>query len=327
MVQMTPTPVKQSANSARRALTILGDRWILLIVRDAFLGVHQFGEWQSRLGITPAVLTRRLKRLVQVGILRRQQIRATPLRIEYHLTEKGLDIYSIALMVLRWELRWFEAPKGSSIVLRHSHCGDAAHPQFTCGSCSEPVIARDVGSKPGPGAKLEAIAEKRMRRISTKLERNSSGHRFLEHAVDILGDRWSWEIVGAAFQGRKRFDDIQASTGMATNILAGRLRRLSADGILTRHAYQGNPPRYEYVLTAKGRDFFPASVMLLRWGDKWMAGAKGPPLLLFHKSCGAPLNPQVTCSACGGELHAHDVSYEFADGTVARARPRNSVSP
>ncbi|MGZ5853802.1 MAG: winged helix-turn-helix transcriptional regulator [Xanthobacteraceae bacterium] len=321
MEKMKPSPVKLAANSARRALTILGDRWILLIVRDAFLGVHQFGEWQTRLGITPAVLTRRLKRLVQVGILTRRQIRAAPPRIEYHLTEKGFDIYGIALMVLQWEQRWFDAPKGAAIVLRHARCGHAAQPQFTCGSCGKAVIARDVGSEPGPGAKLEAIAEKRMRRIS-KPETKGNTRRFLEHAVDILGDRWSWEVVGAAFQGRKRFDDIEASTGMATNILADRLRRLSADGILTRHAYQENPLRYEYVLTAKGRDFFAATVLLLRWGDKWMAGAKGPPLLLFHKTCGSPLNPQVTCSTCGGELEAHEVSYEFADGTATKARPR-----
>ena len=144
--------------------------------------------------------------------------------------------------------------------------------------------------------------------------------------MTILGDRWSWEVVGAAFQGRKRFDDIQASTGMATNILADRLRRLSADGIFTRRVYQDNPLRHEYVLTEKGRDFFPATVMLLRWGDRWMAGKRGPPMLLFHKTCGGPLNPQVTCSACGNALDAHEVTYTFADGTRQR-RGRGQREP
>ncbi len=317
-----PTALKQTANSARRALTILGDRWILLILRDAFLGVHQFGEWQSRLGIAPAVLTRRLRELVKAGIFRRQKIRTSPPKIEYHLTEKGFDIYNIALMVLRWEQRWFKAPKHAAIVLHHTRCGQPTDPQCTCGTCGASIGARDVQPEAGPGARAEAISDKRVRRTLIEKPQGGPPHRFLEHAVTILGDRWSWEVVGAAFQGRKRFDDIQASTGMATNILADRLRRLSADGIFTRRIYQENPLRHEYVLTEKGRDFFPATLMLLRWGDRWMAGKRGPPMLLFHKTCGGPLSPQVTCSACGNVLDAHEVTYTFADGTTAKARPR-----
>ena len=320
---MTRTPkIQQTANSARRALTVLGDRWTLLILRDAFLGVHQFGGWQTRLGITPAVLTRRLRQLVKSGILRRRQLRSSPPRIEYHMTEKGMDIYCMALMVLRWEQQWFKAPKGNAIVLRHLRCGHITRPQFTCGSCSAEVNARDVRYEDGPGAGAEDIRQKRIRRGSVTAASSKNPGRFLEHAADILGDRWSWELVGAAFQGRKRFDDIQASTGIATNILSDRLRRLSADGILTRHAYQQNPVRYEYALTAKGRDLFPAIVMLLRWGDRWLAGNAGPPTLLFHKTCGGPLEPRVSCSACGDALDAHDLSYEFSDGTVTEALPR-----
>ena len=75
------------ANSAVRALAVLGDRWTLLILRDAFLGVRRFGDFEARLGITPTVLARRLAQLVAAGVLRRAQ--ATPARVDYHLTAKG----------------------------------------------------------------------------------------------------------------------------------------------------------------------------------------------------------------------------------------------
>ena len=87
------------ANSAVRALAILGDRWTLLILRDAFLGVRRFGNFEARLGITPMVLARRLAQLVAAGVLRRAQ--ATPGRDDYHLNSKCIDVYPVALMLLR----------------------------------------------------------------------------------------------------------------------------------------------------------------------------------------------------------------------------------
>ena len=105
---------------------------------------------------------------------------------------------------------------------------------------------------------------------------------------------------------------------MASNILSARLARLTRDGALERRVYQERPPRHEYVLTSKGRDLYAAIVMLMRWGDRWLAGRRGPPLILFHKLCGQPLDPRVTCSACGGVLDPHEVSYELADASLRR---------
>ena len=103
---------------------------------------------------------------------------------------------------------------------------------------------------------------------------------------------------------------------MASNILSARLARLTRDGVLARRVYQERPQRHEYVLTTKGRDLYAAIVMLMRWGDRWLAGRRGPPLVLFHKPCGQPLDPRVICSACGGVLDPHEVSYELADASA-----------
>lgn len=321
-----PQPPVIAANSARRALKTLGDRWTLLILRDAFLGTRQFGVWQARLGVTPTVLTKRLKTLTDNGIFKRARFNEVPPRVEYQLTDKGIDIYPIALMILRWEQAWFPAP-GGEIVLRHKRCGQAITPRFTCGHCAAEVTARDVRYRDGPGAGTEPATAARLRRAAITAHDKRGTHGFLEHAVDILGDRWSWEAIGAAFLGRKRFEEFLAQTGMASNILSDRLRRLIEDGILIRRAYQDRPPRHEYLLTEKGRDFYAATVMLVRWGDRWLAGPKGPPVLLTHKTCGSALNPQVTCSGCGEALDPHEVEYEMGDAGAARAGLSSFTSP
>jgi DNA-binding HxlR family transcriptional regulator len=118
--------------------------------------------------------------------------------------------------------------------------------------------------------------------------------------------------MGAAFFGRRRFDGIQAEVGIATNVLSDRLQRLVADGLLERRPYQERPLRHEYVLTPKGFDLYPATVMLMRWGDRWLAGDKGPPLILFHRTCGDRFDAQITCSACHAPLDPHEVQFEVA---------------
>src|SRR5262245_11396890 len=315
--QGRPPRAAVPANSAVRALAILGDRWTLLILRDALLGIRRFGDFQERLGIAPTVLTRRLAQLVRHGLLRRDHV--TPAQVEYHLTGKGLDVYPVALMLLRWETLWF--PARAAIVLHHIACGQRTVPRFTCGGCGEEAGPRDVRYEDGPGAGRDPATTRRLRRPSISAADNRANQRHLEHAADLLGDRWSSEIIGGAFLGRRRFDDIQSQTGMASNILSARLARLIDEGVLARRPYQERPLRYEYVLTAKGRDLYPAIVMLMRWGDRWLAGKRGPPLVLFHQTCGRALEPHVTCSECGEMLAAHAVRYDFE----TRAGPGDST--
>ncbi|AHG45391.1 transcriptional regulator [Rhizobium leguminosarum bv. trifolii CB782] len=87
-------------------------------------------------------------------------------------------------------------------------------------------------------------------------------------ALDSVGDWWSILILRDAFQGLSRFDDFQKSLGVAPNILTRRLRHLTDEGLFERRLYHQRPARYEYVLTDKGRDFFPVLMTLFSWGSR-----------------------------------------------------------
>src|SRR5215207_8178729 len=104
--------------------------------------------------------------------------------------------------------------------------------------------------------------------------------------LEVVGEWWTMLIVRDAFFGVTRFDDFQRRLGIARNVLTARLDKLVEVGVLERVAYQERPRRYEYRLTAKGRDLWPVLNALREWGDRWTAGDDGPPLDLVHRACG-----------------------------------------
>ena len=120
--------------------------------------------------------------------------------------------------------------------------------------------------------------------------------------LEAVGDRWSLLIMRDAFFGVKRFDDFQRDLEIARNILSRRLSRLVEQGLMERQQYSERPARFEYRLTAMGRDLFGALVLLQHWGDTWVAGAEGPPRNLTHLECGHETHPVVACRVCDGEL-------------------------
>lgn len=136
-------------------------------------------------------------------------------------------------------------------------------------------------------------------------------------AVDVIGQRWTPLILRDLFAGLARFEDIRRDLGIASNILAARLDDLEGHGVVQRRQYQSAPPRYEYLLTDKGRDLYPVIATLLAWGDKWQAGVGGPPALLVHTECGCVTTAKTVCAHCDGELDATTTSAMAGPG----ARP------
>jgi len=135
----------------------------------------------------------------------------------------------------------------------------------------------------------------------------------LARTVDIVGDWWTPLVLRECYLGTRRFDDFQRHLGIGRNILTQRLGRLVDEGMLARRPYQEHPPRHEYVLTDKGRDFFPVVAAIMRWGDRWLDDGDGPPLVLHHTGCDHDMHAEVVCSSCGEPLALREVR--------ARVRP------
>jgi DNA-binding HxlR family transcriptional regulator len=106
-------------------------------------------------------------------------------------------------------------------------------------------------------------------------------------ALEAIGDRWALLILRDLMLGLSRYDDIQTSTGMPNTTLSERLKHLETHGLIARRQYQDRPPRFEYVLTEKGRDFWRVTLALAQWGDQWDAsGAGAPPVEFVDKATG-----------------------------------------
>src|SRR5215470_1857286 len=145
--------------SVARALSVVGDRWTLLILRDAFLGVRRFEDLQTDLGMTRHRLADRLHKLVAHGVLERVRYQDKPPRYEYRLTEKGRDLYPVIVSLVRWGDRWMAGEAGPPVELVHRACGHVIMPVLACPDCAEPVTARDMRARPGPALRAKPNEE------------------------------------------------------------------------------------------------------------------------------------------------------------------------
>jgi DNA-binding HxlR family transcriptional regulator len=117
-------------------------------------------------------------------------------------------------------------------------------------------------------------------------------------ALAVVGEKWTFLVLREAFNGVRRFEDMQRRTGAPRQVLSNRLSGLVEDGILRKVPYQeaGQRPRSEYRLTEKGIDLHPVMVALMTWGDKHAASPGGPAVRLTHRDCGAPVQLELTCA-------------------------------
>jgi DNA-binding HxlR family transcriptional regulator len=137
--------------SVAQCLNVVGEWWSLLIVRDAFLGVTRFDDFQARLGISRNILTQRLNHLVDTEVLERVAYSDHPPRSEYQLTNKGRDLWHVITAMRQWGDQW-AAPDGPPVETRHTTCGHIVTAVPVCSNCGEPLDARSGTPVPGPGA-------------------------------------------------------------------------------------------------------------------------------------------------------------------------------
>ena len=308
MTKQLPTEFTTRASSLNRALDLIGDKWCLLILQEVFWGINSFNDMMTAMGVSRGVLSNRLSWLQEVGCLRKEASG----RPRYHLTTRSVELYDSAIMAVAWERQWYSNPQLDRVELVHRNCGRPFTAVMRCVACDDPVLARDVSYAPGPGAARDVREKKVRRRSSISIAEVPSERALYLNLINIVGDRWTSNLIALAYHGCTRFEHFHRELPVATNILSDRLRFLVEQGVFKQVIYQQRPLRNEYQLSEKGLALFPWFLSLLQWGDRWCdPQGLGKPMLLTHETCGEPLEGKVRCSECGEVLRAYDVQFSL----------------
>jgi DNA-binding HxlR family transcriptional regulator len=288
--------------SLTRALDAIGDWWTQRILREAFLGIHKFEEFQFRLTIPRQTLSQRLKGLVNNGIF-------DVSRGGYRLTPCGMGLYPWALMVWSWTRKWAgDAGPSHPSKLVHHDCGQPMLPVFSCGECQLEVGPNDVKYESTPFTKpklfLPLSPAKRWAIKKTDINPTQAGH----HIAFMTADRWMHLILSSVLRGCCSFDSIQQVIGISSNILSQRLTLLVKSGFLSKNRSKNDARSFNYRLTPRSRDVFRLTIALEQWADSWLF-TNGQANKKFHSACGSDLKIKVLCSNCSGELHPRSVSF------------------
>ena len=315
---MNSTPLIIDADMAA-GLDIVGDRWALLILRDAFLGRTRFEQFRKHTGASRTTLTRRLDSLLQADVLRKQSYGK---RFEYKLTKKGLGLFQASLLSWGWESTWTDVgPDVLPVSLFHQSCDHDLHPKAVCTHCKQTLEVGDVewpqlinerstneasdanNDLNKQFAMMQSFNKRRVRASAITDTQDLS----LAYVSDLIGDRWTMMLLICAFFGESRYDGFQKNLNIASNILTDRLNLLVDVNVFEREKYQDSPPRYEYRLTQKGKSLFPLVMMIRQWVLDWLPNSAET---LIHKHCGKPLNVSVLCGECHELPNTRDVSFK-----------------
>ena len=296
-------------NPVARAFAITGDAWTQLIMREAFYGVRRFGVWREKLGTPRSVLTDRLQKMVAAGLLKQEQI-DTGLRTEYRLTEMGMDLFGVAVMQGQWERHWARSPLQENYAIAYfDRTTDA---RIRLGVLTRPhgveITADQVTWKAGKGIDLIIDPPTSRRRRSAPIE---TDRPIIDRSTDILGDYWSWAVLAATYFRLRKFDEIHAALGVATNILADRLSRLVLQGVLEKRPYQTAPLRYEYRLTESGRAMYPIFLAMHGWAVRWLVGKNEAPLTLVDRRDAEGFVPVVCDLTTGEPIDPRQIRWEL----------------
>jgi DNA-binding HxlR family transcriptional regulator len=157
---MHPDRFRYSAEncSIRRTLDIVGEKWTLLVLREAFYGVRRFDDFRRALGCARNILSARLKTLVDEGILSRHPYRepGARLRDEYRLTDKGIELFPALVALMQWGDRWAADAAGPPVEVHHRDCGRRVAVELRCRAGHGPLSARETEALPGAGARAVA---------------------------------------------------------------------------------------------------------------------------------------------------------------------------
>lgn len=306
--------VSDDVNAIGRMLALLGDEWTLLLVRESLLGARRFTDFAA-LPISNAVLSSRLRSLVDDGLLQRRIYQSQPPRADYQPTEPCRALWPVLVSIWHWERTWVEDHR-SLPAMRHAQCGEDFSPVLRCGHCREPVAASGIHASWGPSGGWRRSVP---RAATRRRVRGDAG--WFPETMAIFGNRWASAVMGAAFLGTRRFSDFQSRLSAPAAVVADRLRVFCDIGVLQAAAHPGRADWSEYHLTPKGLAFYPVIATSIHWGESYLGSPQGPALLFTHTACANPFAPELACDQCGEALSGSAIEVVAADRAADRCGP------
>lgn len=311
--------VPATGGPTQAAITVLGDRANLLIVRESFRRTRRYQEFKERLGVSDAVLASRLRDLVKIGVLRTVLYTRRPPRHEYRLTECGIDFWATALGIWMWEQEWGVRSYGRFPVMTHLGCGKESTATFGCGRCGT------AGLEPGEvtvdiAAAVEQVGLAPMLRYRRASWKPAPSIDLYSEIDSLIGDRWTVATVSAALLRIDRFGDLQRALKISPPLLSQRLADLVDRHVLVREVVPDAGAHHRYHLTDKGRALMPTIVCNYAWATKWFPALSHQRVPLVHSRCGDEFVPAWYCADCGTAMDRSTMTFDiYPASTPSRA--------
>ena len=278
-------------------LGLLGDEWTLLVIQQALMGASRYADFWARLPISNSVLSIRLQSLTRDGLLTKQTYQTNPPRAEYFTTPRSRSLWPALVSIWDWERRWVPGHADDLPAMHHTTCGEGFAPRLTCRACDYGVTEKDVVAQWGPsGSWARSVPAVVTRRRSTT---GQAG--LFPQTMAVLGNRWGFAILVAAFVGVSRFTDFQTQLAAPPGSVADRLSIFVSNGVMVSADNR-------YRLTEKGRALFPVLITALQWAQRWFHAPEGRAVLLTHTACGGRFTAVMTCDQCTRPLRGTQVS-------------------
>ncbi len=301
----TPTALPPGdTNAIGRMLGLLGDEWNLLIIQQAVLGATRYSHFTARLPISNAVLTNRLRTLVAEGLL-------TQVDGGYRPTARSRSLWPLLVLIWEWERTWVPERADRLPDMSHQDCGRSFSPVLRCMACGRPAEPGTVNLTLGPSGPWERCTPVSATRRRSDSRTSAGQAGLFPETMSVLGNRWAAALLVSAFLGASRFSEFQSRLGAPPSPLTERLQTFSEIGVLEPH--QGTGERAIYLLTDKGRAFFPILVTAMQWAQRWYRAPEGPAIVMTHRDCGSAFTGELACGRCTQRLTGAQVAVAQVD--------------
>lgn len=304
-----------SPNAIAQMLGLLGDEWNLFIIRHALMGTTHYAQFMSALPISNSVLTNRLQNLVHHGLLMREVHPATRARTEYLSTPRSRSLWPAMLSMWAWERDWVSQHRDDLPDMHHILCDKRFTPVLQCRGCGQAVSSGAVSLRLGPSGDWSRFAP-----AAATRRRSEHNPGLYPETMSVFGNRWAAALLVASFLGTTRFNEFQMQLGAPPSSLAERLHTFCDIGVLTASPTdEDGPQRAEYLLSDKGRAFFPVLAATLNWAQRWFHAPEGPAIVLTHNACGEPFMGQLSCDQCAELLSGVQVAAVTTSAEVVES--------